>query len=79
MDENHRKYHAGKYPEYKGGPGQASYAEGSNTGYFENGLPEKSSEVDTKATKALRKILGVTKEGEKGLVGGLRTKKALEE
>lgn len=78
-DQTYRRYHAGKYPAYKGGPGQASYAEGSSYGYYENGLPETDSEVDLKATKALRKALGVTKDGERGTMGGLRTQKAIEE
>lgn len=84
-DETYRRYHAGRYPEYKGGPGQASYAEGSSYGYYkrdENDQPIKSSpdsEIELKALKSLRKALGVTKDGEKGTLGGLRTQKAIEE
>ena len=88
MDETYRKYHAGKYPAKEGGPGEASYEEGSSYGSYkqdENGQPiikaasGTEEGVDVTATRMLRKILGVTKTGEKGQLGGMRTKKALEE
>ena len=83
-DETYRRYHSGRFPVKAGATGQASYEAGSNTGYYkqdESGQPVKSTaeEIDLSATKALRKTLGVTSTGELGTLGGLRTKRALEE
>ena len=68
-DETYRKYHTGRYGDSM--PGD---------------MPEKTTPIstteegiDVSATQMLRKILGVTKTGAKGELGGLRTKKALEE
>jgi hypothetical protein len=71
-DETYRRYHSGRYPEMKGGVGQASYEEGSKTGYYaqdELGQPIKSTaeSVDITATKALRKITGFSDTGERGV------------
>jgi hypothetical protein len=71
-DESYRRYHSGRYPEYKGGEGQASYAQGSTTGYYkqdeEGQLLKKSTEanVDLTATEALRKITGFSDTGGSG-------------
>ena len=77
-DETYRKFHAGRYPATEGGPGEASYAEGSKTGYYkmdESGLPIKKSveeSVDLTATKALRKLLGGSDTGERGVPAATR-------
>jgi hypothetical protein len=66
-DETYRRYHSGRYPEYTGGPGQASYEAGSKTGYFREGeLPVKEN-IDLTATKALRKATGMSDTGESGI------------
>jgi hypothetical protein len=85
LDENHRRFNAGKYPASVGGPGEASYDEGSSYGYYRKiqtpygEVPDKKEPDVEGPLKEIRKILGVTKDGEKGTLGGLRTKKALEE
>ena len=69
-DETYRKFHAGRYPEYKGGEGQASYEAGSKTGYYEKdeeGSFVKQTGVELKATKALRKAVGMSDTGESGI------------
>ena len=77
-DETYRRYHSGRYPAMEGGAGEASYAEGATTGYYkmdESGLPIKKSteaEVDLTATKALRKILGGSDTGERGVPAATR-------
>ena len=72
-DESYRRFHSGRYPAKEGGPGQASYAQGSTTGYYaqdETGQPIKKSveeNIDLTATKALRKITGFSDTGETGV------------
>jgi hypothetical protein len=72
-DEQYRRFHSGRYPAVEGGTGQASYVEGSKTGYFEedpSGQPMIDSvenNIDLTATKALRKIVGFSDDGESGV------------
>lgn len=76
-DETWRKYHSGRYPEYEGGPGQASYEAGSKHGYYkkdERGQPIKS-DVQKKATSVMDEIFGTSPSG----IHDLRIKKALKE
>ena len=86
MDETHRRYNAGKYPARAGGKGKASYEEGSKHGYYsKEDLDKKDAKKAADAAeggsalKSVRKALGVTESGDRGEMGGLRTKKALEE
>ena len=72
-DETYRRFHSGRYPAKQGGPGEASYEQGSTTGYYkmdESGQPIKKSveeNIDLTATKALRKITGFSDTGESGV------------